>query len=105
MISAEKLQSLLLASMPAQFPTKPIFRAFCDIITERLKAALQCWRPARRGLKCRGNSERGSNGQNAPLAARLGIPPLDDDGRSHPCGGRVYRSCILSKQEWARQQV
>src|SRR5712671_312822 len=50
------------------------------------------------GLK-RGNNERGGNGQNAPLAARLGIPPLDDDGRSHPCGARVYRSCISSKRE------
>src|SRR6266403_6008216 len=42
-----------------------------------------------RGLRSwgskRGNNERGGNGQNAPLAARLGIPQLDDDGRSHPC--------------------
>src|SRR6266404_3726671 len=27
---------------------------------------------------------------NAALAVRLGIPPLADDGRSHPCGGRIY---------------
>src|SRR6266403_6178839 len=53
----------------------------------------------------RGNNERGSNGQNAPLVARLGIPPLDDDGRSHPCGGRVYRSCISSKQERTGQRI
>jgi len=50
------------------------------------------------GLK-KGNNERGGNGQNAPLAARLGIPPLDDVGRSHPCGGRVYRVRIPAKQE------
>ena len=42
---------------------------------------------------------------NAALAVRLGIPPLADDGRSHPCGGRVYRSCISSKQEQAGQRI
>jgi hypothetical protein len=42
---------------------------------------------------------------NAALAGRLGIPPLADDGRSHPCGGRVYGFCISSKQERAGQRV
>ena len=31
------------------------------------------------------------------------MPPLDDDGRSHPCGARVYGFCVLSKQERAGQ--
>ena len=36
---------------------------------------------------------------------RLGISALDDDGRSHPCGGRLHRSRISSKQERAGQPV
>src|SRR5260370_23645434 len=24
----------------------------------------------------------------------MGVSAFDDDGRSHPCGSRVYRSCI-----------
>jgi hypothetical protein len=30
---------------------------------------------------------------------------LDDDGRGHHCGARVYGFCILSKQEWAGQRI
>src|SRR5258708_12405249 len=32
-------------------------------------------------------------------------PHLDDDGRGHHCGARVYGFCILSKQERAGQRV
>jgi len=45
----------------------------------------------------RGNNPRGSKWPNAALSVRLGIPPLDDDGRSHPCGDWIYRSCISTK--------
>src|SRR5258707_9320706 len=41
---------------------------------------------------------------NAALAGRLGISALDDDGRGHPCGARVYGFCIPSKQERAGQR-
>src|SRR6266446_8582805 len=41
---------------------------------------------------------------NAAFAGRLGISALDDDGRGHPCGARVYGFCIPSKQERAGQR-
>src|SRR6266436_10280182 len=43
--------------------------------------------------------------RNDGRSVRDGIPPLDDDGRGHHCGARVYRSCISSKQERAGHRV
>ncbi len=55
----------------------------------------------RRGPATFGRAEEVARSDGWPLCN--GMPPLDDDGRSHPCGARVYGFCVLSKQERAGQ--
>jgi hypothetical protein len=45
----------------------------------------------RRGPATFGRAEEVARSDGWPLCN--GIPPLDDDGRGHPCGARIYRSC------------